>query len=488
MNTRNQKIKRIAPNAILCGLILCLSACVVGPDFKKPELPISNAFTREQKTADPKQAGVVGAEWWKNYDSPELNKLVDLALKHNSNIAAATSNLKLAQQNTIAQQGYYFPTITAGVSRTIQNNGVSGNGNLNGVGGAGPGAGAPTYSVNNAGLSVGFVPDIFGANRRAVESLKGFENNAKYQLAALQITVVTTLIQTVSQETTLREELRLATQAERSAFKQLEHIRRMAAIGYNSGVDLASQESSYAAVSSQLPVLRKLHDQSIDMLNVLCGEFPSAMLNIPNIDSIKVPKELPAAVPSAWIEKRPDVKAAEEIVRASNAQIGVAIAAMIPQISMGGFTGATAGAFSSLKNTLNRSWSETLNVNQTVFSGGTLFARKRAAEANLESSLSQYKTAVLTAFQNVADTLYAIDQDKASWEIAKKNVEANRQIYQYIQNQYDKGYASEPALLSAEQAYLISDINRVQAYALYLGDTAALYQSLGGGWSGAEKN
>ena len=261
----------------------------------------------------------------------------------------------------------------------------------------------------------------------------------------------------------------------------------MTAIGYNSGVDLASQESAYAAVSSQLPVLRKLHDQSIDMLNVLCGEFPSAMLNIPNIDSIKVPKELPSAVPSAWIENRPDVKAAEEIVRSSNAQIGVAIAAMIPQISISGFTGATAGAFSSLKNTLNRSWSETLNVNQTVFAGGTLLARKRAAEANLESSLSQYKTAVLTAFQNVADTLYAIDQDKASWEIAKKNVEATRKIYQHVQTQYDKGYASEPALLSAEQAYLISDINRVQAYALYLGDTAALYQSLGGGWSGPDK-
>ncbi len=487
MIATKQSFNEYAIHTILGALIVSLSACVVGPDFKKPDLPISNSFTREQKAADSKQAGLVGADWWKNYESPELNKLVDLALKHNSNIASATSNLKLAQQNTIAQQGYYFPIITAGTSRTILNNGVSGSSSLNGIGGAGPGVGAPTYSVNNAGLSVGFVPDIFGGNRRAVESLKGIENNAKYQLAALQITVVTTVIQTVSQETTLREELRLAIAAEQSASKQLEHLRRMTAIGYNSGVDLASQESAYAAVSSQLPVLRKLHDQSIDMLNVLCGEFPSAMLNIPNIDSIKVPKELPSAVPSAWIENRPDVKAAEEIVRSSNAKIGVAIAAMIPQISISGFTGATAGAFSSLKNTLNRSWSETLNVNQTVFAGGTLLARKRAAEANLESSLSQYKTAVLTAFQNVADTLYAIDQDKASWEIAKKNVEATRKIYQHVQTQYDKGYASEPALLSAEQAYLISDINRVQAYALYLGDTAALYQSLGGGWSGPDK-
>ena len=173
------------------------------------------------------------------------------------------------------------------------------------------------------------------------------------------------------------------------------------------------------------------------------------------------------------------------MVKSSNAQIGVAIANMIPQISISGFTGATAGAFSSLKDTLNRSWSSTLNVNQSLFAGGSLLARKRAAEANLEYSLDQYKLAVLTAFQNVADTLYAIDQDKRSFEIARSSAEANKRIYEYTQIQFDKGYASEPMLLSTQQLYLASEINRMQAYALYLGDTAALYQSLGGGWPGA---
>jgi NodT family efflux transporter outer membrane factor (OMF) lipoprotein len=342
--------------------------------------------------------------------------------------------------------------------------------------------------VNNAGLSVGFVPDIFGGNRRAVESLRGLENNAKYQLVALQITIVTNVIQTVAQEITLKEELRLATAAERSAFKQLEHLRRMAAIGYNSGLDLAAQESAYALVAAQVPLIRKLHEQSLDMLSVLCGELPSKTLEIPNLDSIKIPSDLPAAVPSGWIEKRPDVRAAEEMVKSSNAQIGVAIANMIPQISISGFTGATAGAFSSLKETLNRSWSETLNANQTLFAGGTLLARKRSAEANLEASLGQYKSTVLTAFQNVADTLYAIEQDRRAFEIARDNAEANKKVFDYTQLQFDKGYASEPMLLSAEQLYLAAEVNRLQAYALYLGDTAALYQSLGGGWKDSDKS
>ncbi len=466
-------------------LMAGLNGCVVGPDFKRPEPPMSNSFTREKVDLGAKQNSLIGADWWKHYESPQLDRLVELALKHNANIEAASANLRVAQQNTIAQQGYYFPTITAGTSRTIMNPGGF-NGAPSNI--AQLGAGAPTYSVNSAGLSVGFVPDIFGANKRAVESLKAQENITKYQLAALQITVVTTLIQTVAQETTLREELRLALSAERSAFKQLEHVRKMTTIGYNSGVDLAAQESAYSVVASQVPVIRKLHDQSIDMLNVLCGELPSSMLSIPSIDEIKIPNALPIAIPSGWIEGRPDVKAAEEMVRSNNAQIGVAIAAMIPQISISGFTGATAGAFSSLKDSFNRNWSETISANQTVFAGGTLLARKRAAEANLDYSLGQYKSVVLTAFQNVADTLYALDQDKQSWEIAKRNTEANKKLYQFTQTQYDKGYASEPALLSAQQAYLASDISRIQAYALYLGDTAALYQSLGGGWSGAGKN
>ena len=471
-------------SASLLGVILALSACAVGPDFKKPDTPKLSSFTREPISLDSKAVTPIKADWWKSYNSPELTKLVELALKRNASIETATANLKVAQQNTIAQQGYYFPTITAGTSRTIQNNGASMS-TSTGLVSPGPGNGAPTYSVNSAGLSVGFVPDIFGGNRRAVESLKGLENSAKYQLAALQITIVTNVIQTVSQETTLREQLRLAVAAERAAFKQLEHVRRMNAIGYNSGVDLATQESAYAYVAGQVPNIRKLHEQTLDMLNVLCGEVPSAKLEVPSIEALKIPSDLPSAVPSGWIERRPDVKAAEEMVKASNAQIGVAIANMIPTISISGFTGATAGAFSSLKETLNRSWSETLNVNQTLFAGGTLLARKRAAEANLEASLGQYKSTVLTAFQNVADTLYALEQDRRSWEIARDNAAANKKIYEYTQAQFDKGYASEPMLLSVEQTYLGAEINRMQAYALYLGDTAALYQSLGGGWAGA---
>lgn len=480
----NINLKKCTLSCAAFGLILALGACAVGPDYKKPDSPKSDSFTR-----DPVQVGtgssLIKTDWWKSYNSPELNTLIDKALKHNASVEIASANLKVAQQNTVAQQGFYFPSISVGTSRTIQNNGASIS-TSTGLVSPGPGNGAPSYSVNSAGLSVGFIPDIFGGNRRAVESLRGLENSAKYQLAALQITIVTNVIQTVSQETTLREELRLATAAERSAFKQLEHARRLYAVGYSSGVDLATQESAYAYVAAQVPSIRKLHEQTLDMLSVLCGELPSTKLEIPNIEAIQIPADLPYSVPSGWIEKRPDVRAAEEMVKSSNAQIGVAIANMIPQISITGFTGATAGAFSSLKDTLNRSWSETLNANQTLFAGGTLLARKRAAEANLESSLGQYKFAVLTAFQNVADTLYAIEQDKRSWEIARDNALANKRIYEYTQLQFDKGYASEPMLLSVHQAYLGADINRMQAYALYLGDTAALYQSLGGGWPAGE--
>lgn len=461
-------------------IVLCtLSACAVGPDFKRPQAPTADSFTRG--ASRPASSVSVSAQWWQVYESKELEHLIELALKHNPNVQAASANLRVAQQNTIAQQGFYFPSISLGGTRTIQNNGGSSSGpSVNGV--SALGVGAPSYSVNNAGLSVGFVPDIFGANKRAVESLKGLENNARYQLAAFQITIATTVIQTALQELTLREELELVIAGERAAYKQLEHLRRMNAIGYSSGIDLALQEAQYAQAAAQVPAVQKLHDQTLDMLSVLCGELPNANLALPSIGGIKIPANLPSAVPSAWINTRPDVRAAEEMVRSSNAQIGVALANMIPQISIAGFTGATAGAFSALKDSFNKSWSETLSVNQTVFAGGTLLARKRAAEENLQATLALYKAAVLTAFQNVADTLYACEQDKNNLDIAVHSEEANKKILDYTKTQYDKGYASEPMLLSAQQNYLAAQIVRIQAYALYLGDTAALYQSLGGGW------
>lgn len=449
-------------------------SCAVGPDFQKPDVPQVSSFTREPGTLEVGELSSIDADWWKAYGSPQLDVLVQLALKNNPNIDVAIANLKVAQQNVIAQQGFFFPQVGAGLTASRQNVGSTLAPAINGT--------TSVYGLQTAQLSVGFTPDIFGGNRRQVESLKAIANAQELQLEALRITIATTVIATAVQEAVFREQLQMAKESVEAAKLQMVHAKRMADLGYISGIDLANQESAYAQAASQVPALKKLREQTLDMLAALCGQVPSQPLLLPNLDSIHIPAKLPNALPSTLVGRRPDVKIAEEMVRASNAQIGVAISNMIPQFSITGVLGGSATAFSEMFNGANNIWGIAGGVGQPIFAGGSLFARKNAAEAAYDASLAQYRATVIAAFQNVADTLYAIDNDGKLYQLARDSELANQKVYDKTLQQFDQGYTSEPGLLAAKQQYLQSKMNAIQAYSVYLGDSAALYQSLGGGW------
>ena len=454
-----------------------MASCSVGPDFKKPDAPQAHSFTREPGLLEAAEVNPIETDWWKAYGSPQLNSLVELALKNNPNVDVAIANLKVAQQNVIAQQGFFFPQVGVGYNALRQNSGATLAPLVNGTN--------SVYGLQTAQLSVGFTPDIFGGNRRQVESLRSIANAQEYQLDALRITIATNVIAAAVQEAVLREQLGMAKEVAEAARLQLMHFKKMAELGYISGIDLANQEAAYAQAAGLVPAIKKMREQALDLLSTLCGQLPSQQLLLPDLDSIRIPAKLPNALPSTLVEQRPDVKIAEEMVRASNAQIGVAISNMIPQFSITGVIGGAASSFSDLFNGANTIWGVAGGVGQPLFAGGTLFARKGAAEAGLEASLAQYRSTVLTAFQNVADTLYAIDNDGMLYQLARDGEAANQKVYAKTLEQFDRGYASEPGLLAAKQQYLQSKINAIQAYSVYLGDTAALYQSLGGGWKGA---
>jgi NodT family efflux transporter outer membrane factor (OMF) lipoprotein len=457
---------------------IALTSCAVGPDYQAPRPQLSETFTRNsdfEKSFSTQK--VVDSKWWENFQNKDLDHLIELALAHNPNIQMALSNLKVAQQNTIAQQGFFYPSITAGYSVTRQNGGATLSPSVNNV----PINSA--YNLHTAGLTVGFAPDIFGLNKRLVESLKAQEESQRLQLFALQTSIVSNLISSVAQVAALKDQVRINQEIVTINQKLLEHSKRLLDKGYVSGIDFANQQSTYASSIAQLSIVQKAHEQAIDLINILCGENTNVSLNIPNLEDITFPKNLPLTVPSNWINQRPDIKAAEEMVRASNAQIGVAIGNMLPQVSLNAVTGSSASAFSQLKDSVNQIWSSTLNFNQSIFSGGTLMARKNAAEAGLQASVDQYKSIVLNALQNVADSLYAIREDDNNLKSMMLSEEAMSKVLHLTQKQFDSGYASEPALLSAKSNYLQSKINRIQAQGIYLADTVSLYQSLGGGWS-----
>ena len=190
----------------------------------------------------------------------------------------------------------------------------------------------------------------------------------------------------------------------------------------------------------------------------------------------------PATLPSSLVERRPDVQAAQEQLHASHAQIGVATANMLPQISLSANLAYSNNVLGGLLSSANKSWGLLGGLTQPLFAGGALSARKRGAEASAEAARAQYQNVVLVAFQNVADTLYALEADGRSLGATRDVEAANQQLLGHTQRQLDLGYSSRLVFLAAQQSLLQAQLARVASNAAYLSDTVSLYQSLGGGW------
>ncbi len=465
-------------NSLLALLTLVLAGCAAGPDFVAPTPPSANRFTREAMPQIETQPSAINTsinrDWWTAYGSPELNQMVERALANNPTIEVALANLKIAQESVTAQRGFFYPTIQAGFNASQQNVGQSLSSPL--------ASGAAIYSFQSAQLSIGFVPDLFGGNRRQVEGLLANQEIQTYQLDALRITLASNVVAAALQDASLKEQVRLVEQAIALSMEQLQHIRGMYAGGYLSAFDVTQQENALAQVQQALPALQKQEQQTRNLLAVLLGQTTDQALPSLSLDKVQLPKQLPAAIPSQTIEQRPDVRAAQAMVHASSAQVGVAQANRLPQFQISALLGGGATNLAQMFSSDNTFWVLGASIAQPIFSGGTLLARKRAAEAALDASKAQYRSTVLTAFQNVADTLYALAFDAKALEIAKASQAANRRTLELTESQLAQGYTARPAVLISLQADIQSQVNYQTAYATYLGDTVALYQALGGGF------
>ena len=457
---------------------LLLGGCVVGPDFKRLDRDMAGlgttgpAYTRAADDL-PGASGDISSHWWENYQSARINQLVALALAHNPSIDVAIGNLKAAQNYVAAQRGFFFPTVQAGYSATRENVGPNLTSPL--VSNANP------YSLHTAQLTVGFVPDVFGGNRRAVESLQAQADSQRHQLEALRTSIASNVVAAVLQESYLTNQIDVSQSAIKAAKNQLEHLRITQQSGYSSGLDLAQQQVAYAQTIALLPPLQKALEQTRDLIAVLCGQLPAQPLPPAEQGSPTLPAQMPRVLPSQLVAHRPDVKAAEEQFHSALAQIGVATANLLPQLSLGASVGNSASTFNDLFSG-GPAWSLIAGLTQPLYAGGTLSARKRAAEDIAEAARAQYKVVVLTAFQNVTDTLYALENDQRALQAARDVEQATLKLRDHIREQYRSGYTSLLLLLIAEQSYLQTNLTRISAEANYAGDTVSLYQALGGGW------
>ena len=471
----------------LCVVIgLLLSACV-GPNFHRPAAPAVERYTLLPLPAQTASApGISGAaqrflvdqdvprDWWTLFGSEELDALVTEALRANPDVASAQAALRQAVENAAAQRGNYFPTVQGSFA-------ASRNRDATGVVQSTLQSQAAVFSLFTPQVTISYVPDVFGANRRAVESLAAQAEASRYQLDATYLTLTANVVTAAILEAGLRAQItgieRLIA-LERDA---LAVLRRELELGAIAEVDVYAQDAALAQLEGTLPPLKKQMHQAQDQLAMLTGHLPADFKPVHfELDQLVLPRDLPLGVPSQLVERRPDVRAAEAQLHAATAQVGVAVANLLPQLTITGDLGSTASLFADLFKPGTGFWSVGANVTQTLFAGGTLIHRKRAADAALDQAAAQYRSAVLNAFQNVADTLHALDGDAEALGAANRAQAAAEKSLGVAHRQLELGSVSYLALVNSEQTYQQAVVSLAQARANRYADTAALFQALGG--------
>jgi NodT family efflux transporter outer membrane factor (OMF) lipoprotein len=486
------------------------AGCAVGPRYHRPETPPNAGYAPSPLPETSSSAAIHGGdvqrfiegrdlrfEWWELFQSPALNALVERAFRNNPTIAGAQAALVQAQELVYAQRGYFFPTIDANYSferqkiagnLTVDNApGIQGNGDplippVQSLSGA-PHTAPLFYDLHTAQLTVGFVPDVFGANWRQVESLAAQRDAQRFALEATYVTLASNVVAAAIQEASLRAQIAATQQIINADTKSLQILRDQFRLGFAMRIDVAAQEAALGQARTLLPPLQKQLEQTRDLIRALAGNLPNQdVAETFELDALQLPQELPLSLPARIIEQRPDVRAAEAQLHAANAQVGVAVAAMLPQFSITGTLGGNADQLPWIFRTGGPFWTAISGVTQPLFAGGTLLHDERAARAALRQAAAQYQSTVITAYQNVADTLHASlsDADALAADVDAEN--CAKVTYDLTRRQLDVGYVNYLTLLSAELAYQQALLQRVQAQAARYGDTVALFQALGGGW------
>ncbi|WP_296657415.1 efflux transporter outer membrane subunit [Paraburkholderia sp.] len=475
-------------------LALMLAGCAVGPDFHTPAPPATASFTRETTTATPAATAAPGGAgggaqhfvaastaphaWWTQFGSPALDQLVDTALAASPTLDSARDKLVQARENYNAQAGAtLFPSIDARLSGTRQKVDLTSFG-INSV------PKPPPFTLYDASVSVSYVFDVFGANRRALEATLAQVDYAAYELEAARLSVAGNVVSAAVRRASLRRQIELTQQLVDAQSRQLSIMEKRLAAGGVADVDVRSQRTLLAQTRASLPPLSTQLAQTDHQLAILLGVEPSstqyaAQLDALSLDTLKLPDTVALTLPSTLARERPDIRAAEALLHQASANVGVATANLYPQISLSAGAGTERTRVADLLDGLNV-WNIGLGITQPLFRGGELHAKKRGSEAALNAAFADYRQTVLQALQQVADTLRALQDD--ALELQSRN-DAAREAQANATTAYARyaaGGVSEFNLIDAQRTALQTSLDRTRVQAERLADTAALYQALGG--------
>jgi NodT family efflux transporter outer membrane factor (OMF) lipoprotein len=492
MLSNSGRSRRTARGVLVVALASAISGCAVGPNFSPVPAPPVDGYVPGKLAAPdggkggPRVAGQhfvsgadVAARWWAAFQSPALNDLVRQAVEHNPTLQTAESAIKVAYYNALAQRGFFFPSVTGNSTsaQILQSNaGAVFGGDL----GAVP---QTQFSLVTNQLTVSFVPDVWGANFRAVENLDAVTENQLFQLEAAYLALTSNVATAAIQEASLRGQIAATQRIIGIVRHSVDILNRMFKAGQVAQADELQQEAQLAAVEQLLPPLEKQLAQQRDLLTALAGQLSADEIEQKfDLAHLKLPSNLPISLPGKLVDQRPDVRAAEANMHAASALVGVSIAARLPNLLISANGGSSSYNFAQAFAPGTGFYTIAASATAPIFDGFTLYNKQKSAEAALEQAEAQYRATVITAFQNVADALRAIQADARAMKAAVHSEETAKASLDIVLKQLDAGQVNQLALLTAQQTYLAASVIRVQAEANRLTDTAALFMALGGGW------
>lgn len=460
-----------------------LAGCTLGPDFIRPAAPNVTQYTPASlppvtESADTiagdaqrfLQDADVPGQWWTLFGSPALDLLEEEALRANPDLETAQATLRQAHEEYLAQIGSLFPQ--ASISASVTHEQTSSGGRAVG----------PAFDLFTVGPSVSYTPDVFGGIARSIEAQAAAEQNSRFQLEATYLTLTSNVIVTAIQAAELSAQIAATQDIIAAEQQELDLLNQQFELGAVARGDVLTQQSQLAAVQATLPPLENRLQQTRNTLATLVGRFPSQD-QIPDIElaDLQLPRDLPISVPSKLVEQRPDIRASEALMHQASAQIGVADANMFPQFTVSGSVTNEANFLNQFFRG-NPVWAIGASVTAPIFRGGTLRAQERAAYDAFDRTAAQYKSTVLNAFANVADSLSALTLDAETLKTQLYAEQTAQQSLEIITEQFNAGAIAYLSLLTAQNTYEQARIQLVIAQANRFSDTVALFQALGGGW------
>ncbi|SRR5579885_660954 len=454
---------------ILALLLPALAACEVGPDYARPPVDAPPAYKEAGpgwKVGEPRLAGSDGA-WWSVYGDPDLDRLMRQIDISNQNLKASEAAFRQARALTAEARSGLFPTVTANAGLR----GVSQNG-----------TGSQTEYSLAGGLS--WELDIWGKIRRSVESASANAQASAADLAAARLSAQSELAADYFQ-LRVADELKRLLDASAAAFERsLQITRNRYAAGTAARTDVAQAETQLESTRAQAINVGVQRAQLEHAIAILIGK-PPAELTLPPKPFVLTVPTTPPGLPSALLERRPDIAAAERTMAAANAQIGVAVAAFYPDLTLSGSYGFTSLTLGGLISASNAVWAVGPSLALTVFDAGNRSAQVEQARAAYDQDVALYRQTVLTAFQQVEDQLAALDILARSAEVEDRAVRAGKEAERLALNQYEAGTVDYTVVITAQTNSLANQqaaLNIAQSRILA---SVSLIAALGGGWSAA---